>query len=842
MPFQEKKEEEKSFALHFLILSLLLIVFSVWGLWEETTILRPWKAYQKEYYTHRYRITEQELQRAKEELKKPRVQEEYQRLKSLLEEEKNKFNKSDVQKEYNKLKDRIKQVDREISNIQNDLLINRNIILEQEYQYTKFKKEKNKKKIEELEEEVRLLEDKKKEMVQKRDDLKKKLESFTLYLEKYAEELKLFPFSSRVKELEKLLISFKNPKIEIKQYYIEDLKKVDRCISCHQRIDNPLQNNYPPPFTTHPAYSIYLKNHPPQQFGCTICHQGQGRATSSIEKAHGRVEFWNEPMFEGEDAQANCQHCHQDIDHLRGAEILKEGDKILKKSVCFGCHRIDGYESIDKISPPLSHIGEKVSYTWLVKWLMDPSRIVEGATMPNYNFSKEDAQAIADYLYGLTQTERKDEPAEEEMNWNLYDKGKVIYSQSICSICHSANGRGGAYKDMFAPDLSRVGSKIKSEWLKQWLRNPKGYFRKARMSHYKFTEEETESLTEYLSGEYIDWDLEDEKMSQSLPIEETSIQKGAILIKEYGCFGCHDIEGLRDIQEIGPYLKIDELEELVADELTSFGDKPMQEFDFGKLTKIPKIRADYLRIKLDTPRAFRDDAKMPQYNLSEEEINALVTLVLGFSKEEPLVKYRVEKKESDYQPAGEFAEVLEDVKCLSCHKIYGKGSDYAPDLTIEGSRVKKEWLKNYLKSPDIIRPMSEQMPKFNLGRTLQMSELKLSKNEIDTIADYIMTVLVNDEVPKDFLKEETMSQADIDKGREIYLEKGCQACHQIGERGGAVGPPLSAVGLRLAPGYIYKHLLNPKISNTNTVEPILNLSKKESLTLTKFLMSLKGEK
>lgn len=842
MPFQEKKEEEKSFALHFLILTFLLIVFSIWALWEEIGALRPWKTYQKLYYGLKYERTAQELEQARQEFKNPQVQEEYQRLKSLLDKEEKELDKPDKQKEYKEIEEGIKEVDKEISGINNGLLVARNKLLEQEYQYKKFRKEKNKKKIEELTERIRVLEDRKKEMVHKRDDLKKIFESFTLILEKYSEKLKLFPFSSRIEELEKLLKSLKKPKIEIKQYYIEDLNKADRCTSCHVGIDNPAQSNYPSPYTTHPAHYLYLENHQSRQFGCTICHQGQGRATSSIDKAHGRIEFWEEPMYKDENTQASCQHCHQDIEHLKGAETLKEGDKILKKSVCFGCHRIDGYENIVKISPPLSRVGEKVNYTWLVKWLMDPSLIMDGATMPKYDFSEEDARAIADYLYSLTQREENDKPAKEEIDWNLYDKGKIIYSQSICSICHSANGRGGAHKEMYAPDLSRVGSKVKREWLKKWLKNPENFFKNARMSRYRFTEKEIDSLTEYLSGEYVDWDIEEIKMSMPLPIEDSSIQKGASLIKEYGCFGCHDIEGMRDIEEIGPYLKIDGLEEMVAEELTSFGDKHLQDLDFGKLTKAPKTRTDYLRIKLENPRAFRDDAKMPQYNLSEEEINALVTLVLGFSKEEPLVRYRVEKEVSDYQPTGEFAQILEDVKCLSCHKIYGKGVDYAPDLSIEGSKVKEEWLSNYLESPDIIRPMIEQMPKFNLGRESQMSGLELSKNEMDIITDYIMTVLVSDEIPKNILKEEDISQAEIEKGRVIYFEKGCQACHQIGEKGGAVGPALTTIGLRLTPGYIYKHLLNPRISNINTAEPNLGLSDEEALSLIKFLSNLQGKK
>src|SRR2546429_3842599 len=38
----------------------------------------------------------------------------------------------------------------------------------------------------------------------------------------------------------------------------------------------------------HDALPIYLlKIHDPDKFGCSPCHQGNGRATTSVEKAHG---------------------------------------------------------------------------------------------------------------------------------------------------------------------------------------------------------------------------------------------------------------------------------------------------------------------------------------------------------------------------------------------------------------------------------------------------------------------------------------------------------------------------------------------------------------------------
>jgi cytochrome c553 len=588
MPYKEKREEERSFAPLFVVLSLLFIAVSVWVFWEETAILRPWKNYQRDYYEIKRNRVERDVQEARDEFEKRTHQEEHKRLKSRLAKEMEEFKRPEKQREYKIWKKKLQKLDKEHSKLQNELVFTRNKILEKNYQYMRFKKESDGEQIKELQERMKRLEDKEEDLSQERFEIEKKLDSLTASKREYEEKLQQYPFSLRVAEMEKALKGIENPQIEIKQHYLEDLRRVDRCSSCHVGIENPSQKDYPPPYTTHPAYPVYLQNHPPNQFGCSICHQGQGRATTSLEKAHGRVKFWDKPMYEGEHTQASCLHCHKNVANLEGAIILQKGDRLLKKSVCFGCHRIDGYEDITKISPPLSLIGEKVSYSWLEAWLLDPSQLMDGATMPKYNFSEDDASAIADYLFSLRQNRRSDELVKENIDWDLYDKGKIIYSQSICSICHKANGRGGAHKEMYAPDLSRVGSKVKKEWLKKWLQNPQTYFTNARMSKYRFSDPEINALSEYLIGEYVDWDLEELKLAESVLIEDSSLTKGATLIKEYGCFGCHDIEGMEDIQEIGPYLKIDEIEEKVADELTSFGDKSMEEFDFGKLADIPK--------------------------------------------------------------------------------------------------------------------------------------------------------------------------------------------------------------------------------------------------------------
>ena len=147
------------------------------------------------------------------------------------------------------------------------------------------------------------------------------------------------------------------------------------------------------------------------------------------------------------------------------------------------------------------------------------------------------------------------------------------------------------------------------------------------------------------------------------------------------------------------------------------------------------------------------------------------------------------------------------------------GGTFAPDLTFEGSRVTKEWLKDFLLAPDILRPLLKQMPKFNL-----------TEEEVDIITDYIMLALADDDIAaKEDLKNVT--SADIKNGKDLYNDKGCKACHQIGLEGGALGPNLSAVGDRLTPEYIYMHLKDPQKWGSSNVAPNYGLKDEEITSL-----------
>ena len=109
---------------------------------------------------------------------------------------------------------------------------------------------------------------------------------------------------------------------KILQINVPDANIVDRCESCHMGIREPVkltagrnvaegQETRPIRAGVHqPSRTELLKTHDPEKFGCSPCHQGNGRATTSVEKAHGTYEHWLWPLFPRGNMEAGCQTCH----------------------------------------------------------------------------------------------------------------------------------------------------------------------------------------------------------------------------------------------------------------------------------------------------------------------------------------------------------------------------------------------------------------------------------------------------------------------------------------------------------------------------------------------------
>jgi nitric oxide reductase subunit C len=73
-------------------------------------------------------------------------------------------------------------------------------------------------------------------------------------------------------------------------------------------------------------------------------------------------------------------------------------------------------------------------------------------------------------------------------------RGKQIYSEKRCALCHMIQAKGGKS----GPDLSDVGTKRDAEWLERFLITPGAVVPNAKMPSFKGSVDEREALIAYL--------------------------------------------------------------------------------------------------------------------------------------------------------------------------------------------------------------------------------------------------------------------------------------------------------------------------------------------------------
>ena len=78
-------------------------------------------------------------------------------------------------------------------------------------------------------------------------------------------------------------------------------------------------------------------------------------------------------------------------------------------------------------------------------------------------------------------------------------------------------------------------------------------------------------------------------------------------------------------------------------------------------------------------------------------------------------------------------------------------------------------------------------------------------------------------------------------GKRLYLNKyGCNACHQVGDAGGVVGPALDRAGFRLNSMWVYRWIKYPQGMKPDTRMPNLGLSDSDAKAVTLYLSTLKA--
>jgi len=312
--------------------------------------------------------------------------------------------------------------------------------------------------------------------------------------------------------------------MQIRQILLPELNRVDRCTTCHLAVEDPSYGGYPQPLAYHPRHD----QHPFDRFGCTICHRGQGRATT-MEDAHGAVAHWDQPMLPMKYIEASCGQCHEASDNP-AAPRLARGEQLFETVGCRGCHKLGGVGGA--VGPELDRVGARRSPDWLRAHFLEPAAVTPGSGMPPQKFSEGDIDAIV--LFMLSQT-GADLPG-------FYSSMKVIpsaaegqrlFQQKGCIGCHSIGGQGGKV----GPALDDVGLRRKPEWIIRHFRDPQVVTPGTVMPKFGFTEAEARALTEFLLGK------RGQAAALEIPSLMSPVERGREVFRKYGCAGCHGPEG-----------------------------------------------------------------------------------------------------------------------------------------------------------------------------------------------------------------------------------------------------------------------------------------------------------
>ncbi len=312
--------------------------------------------------------------------------------------------------------------------------------------------------------------------------------------------------------------------LQIRQILLPQLGRVDRCTTCHLAVDDPSYANATQPLAYHPEHD----EHSFDKFGCTVCHRGQGRATT-VADAHGNVPHWDEPILPLSYIQASCGQCHQAADNPAAPELAR-GAELFETRGCRGCHKLNDVGGV--IGPALDGVGARRSPGWLQRHFLSPAAVTPGSGMPPQQFSPSDLHAIT--LFMLSQTGETLPGYYSSMKViPSASEGRQLFQEKGCIGCHSIGGLGGKV----GPPLDDVGLRRSPQLLIRHFRDPQAVTPGSVMPRFGFTEAEARALTDFLES------LRNGKVAEGLPTSISTIERGRTAFLKYGCVGCHGPDG-----------------------------------------------------------------------------------------------------------------------------------------------------------------------------------------------------------------------------------------------------------------------------------------------------------
>jgi cbb3-type cytochrome oxidase cytochrome c subunit len=436
------------------------------------------------------------------------------------------------------------------------------------------------------------------------------------------------------------------------------------------------------------------------------------------------------------------------------------GQKLLESRGCFGCHLADPNAERDLVGtyrqygPNLAGIGSKASREWIYQWIRDPKAWNPETKMPNLRLSHEDALDLAEYLATLkaraafeaaplpktdtatleqvalyfqmaTKTifDAKAELSRMDVHAKEVYVGEKLIGYYGCFACHRIRGFEDAKP--IGTELTEEGSKAvhrldfgfvhlshtRQDWFRAKLENTRlfdrdrarGWEEKLKMPLFRFSPWELDYVTTAVLGfQKLNASAAAKKV---LDANEEAIERGRRIVKNHNCNGCHVIEGYGG-----------SIRALFTDPTMA---PPIIQGEGAK------VQSDWFNAFLASPKTGQIrpwlDAHMPTFGFTPEELNDLTRYFATLDK----ARYPFDAADFVTDPKSWAAgkKVFELLKCMKCHprseqEMNAPGVDrssLAPNLQMASTRLRHDWINDWIRRPDQWMPGTRMPTNFPLG-------------------------------------------------------------------------------------------------------------------------------
>jgi cytochrome c2 len=326
-----------------------------------------------------------------------------------------------------------------------------------------------------------------------------------------------------------------------------------------------VRRGLPQPFASHPRLDLFvgsLSPHTMAGVGCTICHDGQGSATTFKYASHApndplQADRWKQdygwydnhhwifPMYPNRFAESLCLKCHHDVVELQPSERfpdppapkLVEGFNLIKDVGCFGCHEINGFDGPNRrIGPDLR---AEPNYAPAAQALLATGKLTDQQQEWARQVIAEPDQPTARHSLTESLTTAEELP------------GDPIMAKRWINTLADVETPGKLRK--VGPSLRHVASKLDFDFLYSWIRQPKDFRPSTKMPQFfglwsalgheglaqseKYEPIEIRGITEYLLGSSQPFEF----IEPAQGVEAASAERGKLAF-ETRCLACHKQE------------------------------------------------------------------------------------------------------------------------------------------------------------------------------------------------------------------------------------------------------------------------------------------------------------